>query len=431
ARPHEVVALAGLELVPQVDAGDQDERGPVLHLVAEEVVGAAVRIGAAGTHATLADVPRRTRVAIAARRPVRLERVRGTGVRRPVAALGDVARIGRGPADRRALPVRRTGVVDAVAVLGDVTRPRRRPADRRALPVRRTVVAEAVAALGRVAGSRRRPADERAGRTVHGVRRAVGARPRAVLRDVARARRGAAGDGRRREEVGGTVVGHAVAALGDVARPGGRPAKRGALRVVRTARARSGAVLRRVTPTGRGATFDRGRQEAVGRTVVADAVAALGDVADVGRGTTLEAALEVGGTRGVRPGAGLREVAHARRCAAHRPRGQQRIARAVRARPRTVLGNVAVTRRRAAHRRGRLEDVGRTCGSAARAVLRGIAWARGAAALDRARQEPVRRARSTGAVAELRLVTVAGRRTTEGARRQEGIRRTRRGSSAA
>src|SRR5207248_4207536 len=180
-------------------------------------------------------------------------------------------------------------------------------------PAGRAAAAGAAGGLAGVAGIGRSAATERPGRTVHRVRRAVRVGPSAVLRDVARPRRGSAGDGRRREEVGGTVVGHAVAALGDVARPGGRPAKRGALRVVRTARARSGAVLRRVTPTGRGATFDRGRQEAVGRTVVADAVAALGDVADVGRGTTLEAALEVGGTRGVRPGAGLREVAHARR----------------------------------------------------------------------------------------------------------------------
>src|SRR5437660_756112 len=273
---HQVVVLVRLELVGEVDAENRREGRAGLHLVAEEVVGAAVRIERTAADASLARVARRAAVAVAAQGPVGLDDVGRAGVRAAVAALRDVARIGGGTAHPGALGVGRTIVADAVAALGEVARARRRPAERGALRVGWTVIvhavtalrdvaraaarparrrtlgvrragdAVAVAGLGGIARARRRPADERPGRAVEGVGRAVGTETRAALRDVARTGRRPAGRRRGREGVERTVVGEAVAALGDVARARCRAARCAALGVGGTIGARARAVLGRI-----------------------------------------------------------------------------------------------------------------------------------------------------------------------------------------
>src|SRR5207253_10825412 len=128
--------------------------------------------------------------------------------------------------------------------------------------------AAAIAGVGRVAGARRWPANEGARHAVDGVGRAFGARPGAVVGDVARAGRRPAGDRRWLEAVRRAVVVRAVAVLRDVAWSCRGPAFRGALAVGRTGRARARAVLGRVADAGRGPTLDRARQERVGWAVV-------------------------------------------------------------------------------------------------------------------------------------------------------------------
>src|SRR5439155_1392287 len=256
-----------------------------------------------------------------------------------VAALRHVADTGRGPADRRALRIVRARGARPGACLGDVAdaggRTTRGTAGDEA--VGRTAVADAVAALGDVADASGGPADRRA----LGIIRARGARPGAGLRDVADAGRcptyGAAG----RETVGGAGVADAVAGFRQVAEAGRWPADGGALGVVRAAVADPVAALGQVADTSRGpadgralgvvrargarprarlrdvadaggrATRGAAGDEAVGRTAVADAVAALGQVADAGRRPADRRALGVVRARGARPGAGLRDVADA------------------------------------------------------------------------------------------------------------------------
>src|SRR2546426_806178 len=67
----------------------------------------------------------------------------------------------------------------------------------------------------------------------------------------------------------------------------------GLLRVGRTVRSGAGAALRLVALAERRATDEAARLEAVGRTVVVDAVAALGHVADSGGGATDSDALAI------------------------------------------------------------------------------------------------------------------------------------------
>src|SRR5262249_20162396 len=86
---------------------------------------------------------------------------------------------------------RRTAVVHAVAALGKVAVARRRTADARALRIRRARGARPGAVLRRVAAARRGTALERRG--LEDIVRAGGARSGARLRDVADARRAAAG----------------------------------------------------------------------------------------------------------------------------------------------------------------------------------------------------------------------------------------------
>src|SRR5439155_1242510 len=237
--------------------------------------------------------------------------------------------------------------------------------------------------------------------------------------------------GRGGEGVERPVVRQPVAALGHVARARRRPALGGVLRVRRTARARARAVLRRVTGAGRGPALDGARQEAVRRTIVADAVAALGDVADADGRTALGIALHVCGTRGVRARARLGHVADAPRGAADRPCRQERVGRAVDARSRADLLHVAVTRRRPADASGSGEGIGRAARRRPGAVLRHVARACRGAALRRARRERVGWACPARAVAELGLVAVAGLRAAERPRRQEGVGRAGGARSAA
>src|SRR5207249_3931327 len=110
-----------------------------------------------------------------------------------------------------------------------------------------------------------------------------------------------------------TVVANAVAALADVADVGRRAADRRALRIRGAGRARPVAVLLEVAGARRGPTRGAGGDEGIGRAVVADAVAALVDVAHVGRGAADRRALGIRGTGRARPVTVLLEVAGARR----------------------------------------------------------------------------------------------------------------------
>src|SRR5439155_1131038 len=172
---------------------------------------------------------------------------------------------------RRRERIRGAGVGDAVAALGDVARPGRRPAHGRALQIGR----------------------------------ARGGGTRAVLRGIAPARGGAADRARGREGVGRAGVADTVAALGEVARAGRRPADGRALGVGGAEGARTGAGLGHVAPAGRGTAHDPRGYHGVRRAGVGDAVARLGDVAPARGGATDAGALHIRWTRGARPRAGL------------------------------------------------------------------------------------------------------------------------------
>src|SRR5207244_1602455 len=120
----------------------------------------------------------------------------------------------------------------------------------------------------------------------------------AILRGIADTARRPALGRRRPEGIRRAVVGHAVAALGEVTRARRGPADRTALQIVRTLRARPGTRLRQVADA-RGRTAGRGSVgERVGRAVIAQAVAALRDVTDPGRAAAHRRALVVGRTLG-------------------------------------------------------------------------------------------------------------------------------------
>src|SRR5439155_21285163 len=125
------------------------------------------------------------------------------------------------------------------------------------------------------AGAGRGPADRRALR----VGGAGGARPRAGLGEVAHARRGAALDRARLERVGRAAVRAAVAALREVAVAGGGTADRGALRIGGAGGARPRAGLGEITDARRGPAFDCARLEDIGGAIVGAAIAALRYVA--------------------------------------------------------------------------------------------------------------------------------------------------------
>src|SRR5207253_5368322 len=105
-----------------------------------------------------------------------------------------------------------------------------------------------------------------------------------------------------------------------------------------------------VADAGCPATRDAGGDEAVGRTGVADAVAALRHVADTGQGPADGRALGVVRARGARPGAGLRDVAHAGGRAARDAAGDEAVGGAVVADAVAALRHVADTGRGPADR---------------------------------------------------------------------------------
>src|SRR5207245_2208304 len=228
---------------------------------------------------------------VAAHGPAGQERIGGARVGDAVAHLVEVAETGGGPADGGALGV--GGAVDAraVAVLLEVADAGRETAGRPAGSdvIRGANVGDAVAEVVDVAETGGGPADGGA----LGVGGAVDPRAVAVLLQVTHAGREPAGGPGRGDVIGRAVVGDAVAHLVHVADTGRGPAHRGALRVRRAVDARAVAVFLGVPGAGRAAAGRARVDDVIGRTVVADAVAALRHVTDTGRGAADSRALGV------------------------------------------------------------------------------------------------------------------------------------------
>src|SRR5439155_749612 len=238
------------------------------------------------------------------------------------------------------------------------------------------------------------------------------------LRYVADPGRGAALGRGRLEGVGRAVVREAVAALGEVAGARRRPADRCALRVVGAIGAAPRAELGHVADPGRGAALGRARLEGVGRTVVRGPVAALGDVAGARRGPADGRALRVGGAAGGASRAELGHIANTRRSAALGRAWLEGVGRTIAAQAGAELGDVAGTPRGAALGRARLEGVGR-------AIVRGPVAALGDVTVPRGKAADRRALRVGGAAgvaprAELGHVADTGRRAALGRARLEG-----------
>src|SRR5439155_4815660 len=191
------------------------------------------------------------------------------------------------------------------------------------------------------------------------IRGAVGTAPRAELGQVADTGRGAALGRAQLEGVGRAIVRDAVAALGEVAGARRRPADRRALRVRGAAGVAPRAELGQVANTGRGAALGRARLEGVGGAMGALAGAELGDVAGTPRGAALGRARLEGVGRAIVRDAGAE------------------------------LGDVTVPDGGPAD--GRALRVGGAAGAAARAELGHVADTGCGAALGRTRLEGVRR----------------------------------------
>src|SRR5262249_51390795 len=116
------------------------------------------------------------------------------------------------------------------------------------------------------------------------VRRAGRRRAGTGLLHVAGSGRRAADGAGGRGLIRGAVVVHAVAALRDVAHPGGRAADRRALLIGRAGSRGPGAVLGRVARTGRAAAHGARQLEGVGGAGTGRPGAVLGVVADSGAG---------------------------------------------------------------------------------------------------------------------------------------------------
>src|SRR5439155_1319199 len=127
------------------------------------------------------------------------------------------------------------------------------------------------------------------------VRGAAGTTARAELGHIADAGGGAALVRARLEGVGRAVVRDAVAALGDVAGARRRPADRRALRVRGAADTSPRAELGQIADPGRGAARGGARLEGIGGAVVGSPVAALGDVTVPGGRAADRRALRVRG----------------------------------------------------------------------------------------------------------------------------------------
>src|SRR5439155_1054756 len=131
------------------------------------------------------------------------------------------------------------------------------------------------------------------------------ARRVAALGEVACPGGGTADGAGRHERVGRTVVARPVAALRHVADVGRGAADRRPLRIGGARRARPVTALLEVAGAGCGTTGGAGGDEAVGRTGVADTVAALRHVADACRRTADRRALRIGRAGPARARAGL------------------------------------------------------------------------------------------------------------------------------
>src|SRR5439155_225545 len=284
-----------------------------------------------------------------------------------------------------------------------------------------------------------------------GVGRAVDPRAVAVFLQVTHAGRETAGGAGRGDVIGRAVVGDAVADLVDVADTGGGPADGRALGIVRARGARPGAGLRHVADAGRRATDGAAGNEAVGGTGVADPVAALRHVAEAGRGPADRRALGVVRARGARPGAGLRDVAHAGGRATDGAAGDEavggtgvadavaalrhvadagrrpadrralRVRGTARARPGTLLGNVADAGGRATRGARGDEAVGGTVVADPVAALHHVADTCGRTADGRALR--IGRARRARPGAGLLDVAGAGGGAADGAGRLDGAGR--------
>src|SRR6185369_16934199 len=124
-------------------------------------------------------------------------------------------------------------------------------------------------------------------------------------------------DSRRRlERISRTVVGAAVAELGHVAHAGSGAALGRALGIRRAVDARARAVLRRIADAARCTTQRRTGLHGVGRAIVADAIAGLGHVAEARRRAAFRRALGVSRAGLVGTVAVLERVADSRRSAA-------------------------------------------------------------------------------------------------------------------
>src|SRR5207253_1469201 len=263
-------------------------------------------------------------------------------------------------------------------------------------------VVDAAAALGRGAGAGGGPALGGA----LGVGGAVGGRARAEVVHVAQAGRGAAHGGRRLEVVGGAVVVDAVAALGRVAGAGGGPALGGALGVGGAVSGRARAEVVHVAHAGRRAAHGGHGLEVVRWTVVVGAVAALGDVADAGRGTAHGRALGIGGAVRGRARAEVVCVAHVRRRAAQGAGGLEVIGRTVVVHAIAALGVVAGTGGGPAL--GRALGVGGAVGGRARAEVVYVAHPRRGAAQGGRGREVVGGAVVMDAIAAFGVVAGTG-----------------------
>src|SRR5207247_1520296 len=285
------------------------------------------------------------------------------------------------------------------------------------------IVGDAIADLVDVADTGGGPADG----GVLGVGGAVDARAVAVLPEVADAGRETAGRAGGGHVIGRTVVGDAVAAFCHVAETGRGPAHRRALRIVRARGARPGACLGDVADAGGRTTRGTAGDEAVGRTAVADAVAALGDVADASGGPADRRALGIIRARGARPGAGLRDVADAGRCPTYGAASRETVGGAGVAHAVTGFRHVTEAGRRPADRRAL--RVVRARGARPAAGLLDVADAGGRPTRGAAGGEGVGGAGVADAVAALGHVAQAGRGPADGgALRVRGTGRARPGA---
>ena len=149
--------------------------------------------------------------------------------------------------------------------------------------------------------------------------------------------------------VGRTIVGDAVADVGDVAHAGGGATLLPCSWHPPGSGARPRAVLRHVADAAGRATLRAAGDERIRRAVVVHTVAELGDVADARRAAALRRRLRVRRTIVTDAVTGLRDVAHAARGAAHG--AALRIGRTVVVHAVAHLGGIAGARRRAALRR--------------------------------------------------------------------------------